>query len=330
MGIIAVDVCAGDVLEYPADVLALKYAQDLYGADRAVYQRLSTGRAKSKLSLPDEFGFRLFEAGASISAEQVLFVGVVELYKFDYDQIRIFGRRVLESLFAAKSEVEHLALTIHGPGYGLDELEALESELSGLEEAVATGSCPQSLERISIVEGDHQRAQRLREALKKLLPRGFIGLEVARSRGLTGARNLRPTKAAGKPSRTKPFIFVAMPFVDSMNDIFHYGIQGAVRAAGYICERADLTPFVGDVMARVKQRIERASLVIADLTGANPNVYLEVGFAWGCGRPTVLIAREAPPPEFDVKGQRCLIYNSIKDLEEVLSRELKALITPAT
>ena len=72
-----------------------------------------------------------------------------------------------------------------------------------------------------------------------------------------------------------------MPFKNDMDDTYHYGIQGAVRAAGFLCERADLSTFVGDVMHWVQNRIRTSSLVIADLTEANPNVYLEVGYAWG-------------------------------------------------
>ena len=110
-----------------------------------------------------------------------------------------------------------------------------------------------------------------------------------------------------------------------MDDVFHYGIQGAVNSAGLLCERADLSTFTGDVMDWVKRRISSATLVIADLSSANPNVYLEVGYAWGCRVPTVLLARDATDLKFDVKSQRCVLYKSIKSLEDALSRELQGL-----
>ncbi len=108
-----------------------------------------------------------------------------------------------------------------------------------------------------------------------------------------------------------------------MDDIFHYGIQGAVNAAGYLCERADLATFTGDLMDWVKRRIKSARLVIADLSSANPNVYLEIGYAWGCGIPTVLLISDSTDLTFDVRGQRCLVYKSIRALEESLAKELK-------
>ncbi len=125
----------------------------------------------------------------------------------------------------------------------------------------------------------------------------------------------------------KPHIFVAMPFGPEFDDPFHYGINQPVNAAGCLCERADLATFTGDVIAWVKERIASARLLVADLSTANPNVYLEVGYAWGKGVPTVLVARDTADLRFDVKGQRCLVYNnSIKKLEESLTRELKNLL----
>lgn len=118
-----------------------------------------------------------------------------------------------------------------------------------------------------------------------------------------------------------------MHFAPEFDDAFHYGIYQPVNAAGCLCERADLATFTGDVIAWVKERIDSARLLVADLSTANPNVYLEVGYAWGRGVPAVLVARDTAELRFDVKGQRCLVYNnSIRQLEESLAKELKSLL----
>ena len=117
-----------------------------------------------------------------------------------------------------------------------------------------------------------------------------------------------------------------MPFDHSWDDVFYYGIQGAVKAAGLLCERADTSAFTGDVLDWVKKRIATATFVVADLSSANPNVYLEIGYAWGCEIPTVLLAREGADLKFDVKGQRCLMYKSIRNLEELLHIEIRAIL----
>lgn len=73
--------------------------------------------------------------------------------------------------------------------------------------------------------------------------------------------------------------YAAMPFNKELQDVYVFGIQGPVNEAGYLCERMDMVSFTGDILARIKSRIETAALVIADLSGANANVYLEVGYA---------------------------------------------------
>src|ERR1051326_3548309 len=97
-----------------------------------------------------------------------------------------------------------------------------------------------------------------------------------------------------------------MPFSDDLLDHYEYGIESAAKAMGFLCERADQAHFTGDILQRVKDTIMRSRVVIADLSFANPNVYLEVGYAWGCGKPTILLARDGEELKFDVRGQRCL------------------------
>ena len=316
---------AGDALEFHADVLALKYAQAVYGVDAAVAALLSLQYFDLDSLLPKIGGFRLLASQGFINCTNVLFVGVKSLHQFGYREIREFGRKVLVTLAGAAPYIEHLALTIHGPGYGLDESEAFDSELAGLLDAIKNGDFPQRLKRITIIERNVARAKRLRKSLSQLLPSGLLQVdEAGEIRGLKDKTNER-LESVGYSSEGKQHVFVAMPFAEEMDDIFHYGIQNAVNAAGYLCERADLSTFTGDVMDWVKNRIASSSLVIADLSSANPNVYLEVGFAWGCGTPTVLLCRDIADLKFDVKSQRCLIYKRIKDLEESLRKELEGL-----
>jgi hypothetical protein len=110
-----------------------------------------------------------------------------------------------------------------------------------------------------------------------------------------------------------------------MDDIFHYGIRNAVNNAGFLCEWIDEVVFTGDILNLIKRRIGQARLVIADLTTANRNVYLDVGYVWGLGIPTVLIVQDARELKFDVKGQKCMIYSRIREPEEKLSKELPGL-----
>lgn len=312
-----------DVLRHGADVVVLKHAHGLYGADNAVHAQLLASGIRPRL--PKDGAHELVDSARAIAAGRVLFVGVGRLADFGYGEIREFGRRAIAILASAGIRVRSVALTIHGPGYGLDENESFESELAGVIDAISRDECPRDLETIAFVERDRNRARRLAALLGQLLPTGRLERSGGGPLAHLGGDARQALSSAGAGSAAKPRVFVAMPFADEMADVFHYGIQGAVNAAGYLAERADLATFTGDVMDWVRARIASAELVVADLSSANPNVYLEVGYAWGKGIPTVLLAKGGDALKFDVRGQRCLVYTSIQDLEKKLTAELRGL-----
>jgi hypothetical protein len=322
--VVSIRVEVEDALAFRADILALKYAQFHYGVDAAAYQALS--RVRRNLRMPVIGRTVTVDGPPVLGATRVLFIGVPPIQDFSYADIRDFGRLVLETAAAEQPDAEHVALTLHGPGFGLDETEAFESELAGVIEAIGARNYPRPLTTVTFVERDARRAKRLDMVLKRLLPTGQIHTDGRTTIGSLAAATQTTLRSVGYASSAKPRVFVAMPFAPEMDDTFHYGIQGATNAAGLLCERADLSSFTGDVMEWVKSRIASARLVVADLSTANPNVYLEVGYAWGKGIPTVLLAKDSIDLKFDVKTQRCIVYKSIKQLEESLARELKALV----
>src|SRR5262249_49163192 len=245
------------------------------------------------------------------------------LWHFRYAQIREFASRVLEALEESAPQTRHVAATIHGVNYGLDEMESFSAELAGVLDAQARGGRPPGLGRVTFVEVNPQRAARLTTALHHLLPDGLAASRVTVS--APPPANGRAMPSVGRESEAKPHVFVAMPFSDEFDDIYYYAVEPVVKAAGYLCERADTRCFSGDILDWIKARVRSAALVIADLTTANPNVYLEVGYAWGHARPTILLTRDLADLKFDVRGQRCVVYKRIRDLEESLKRELNEM-----
>lgn len=321
----------GDALRVQADVLALKYANALYGADRAAVHAIEDAGFAIRDRLPKPAGYCLAPVRGVLAANQVLFVGVGPLRQFGYKEIRAFSRKVLEALAGESPNTQHIVMTIHGPGYGLDEAEAFASEVAGLFDAIVSRDFPSALRKVTIAEANAGRAERLARLFDQLSPNNSGLFEANSTHRVRDSETPNRLSSVGYDSDSKPHVFVAMPFVENMDDVFHYGIQGAVNAAGFLCERADLSSFTGDVVEWVKSRVASASLVIADLSDANPNVYLEVGYAWGCGKPTVLLVKDAEHLRFDVRGQRCLVYKKIKDLETALRTELanlKGLVMP--
>jgi hypothetical protein len=121
-----------------------------------------------------------------------------------------------------------------------------------------------------------------------------------------------------------------MSFKKEFCDLWTYGIERAIKLSdelnyGFLCERVDTSHFTGDIMDYVRDKLQSATVVVAELTGSNPNVYLEVGYAWGIEKPTVLLARHDEELMFDIRGHRCLKWKSIQDCEKLLVEELKSL-----
>ena len=313
-----------DITDFACDVVVLKYAQAFFGADKAVASRIVDDYEQSIAPRVGEHV--LLPSKGKIAAGQALFIGVPSLYQFDYGGIRKFAGQAMQILAEEMPSAKHVAMTMHGINYGLDETECFLAQIAGLLDAFRSRSVSPFLQQVTIVERNQSRALRLQQVLKEHLPaESATESTTMYYRGEKSARPPSRIDAAGSQSNAKSHVFIAMPFCDDMEDTFVFGIQGPVNKAGYLCERVDFTTFTGDVVARIKSRIETASLVIADLTGANPNVYLEVGYAWGKGRPTLLIAKTGDELKFDVQGQRCLIYKSIRDLATKLETDLAAL-----
>lgn len=330
MSALELSIEAGDVTEVAADALVLKHAQSFYGADEAVATRLVKAGLRYEALECHPGEHRLVETRGGVPAKVALFLGTVPLSSFGYHEIRLFAGRALQAL-SERSDVKTLACTVHGTNVGLDEGEAVLALVGGFIDAFQAGRGPKSLERVVVVERNQARVKRLRFAVEAGLGgasgvtqlQGTWGFRVGRTDGFVQAT---PVHSAGAHSEEKPHAFVAMPFAPKFDDIYHYGIQEPVNAAGLLCERVDHAVFDGLIVQRVRDRIESAKLVIADLTEANANVYLEVGYAWGRGRPTILLVSDLKHLRFDVAGYRCLEYrDSIRTLEQLLMRELEKM-----
>ena len=325
---IQISVVQGDAMEHPADVLVVKHAQIMYGLDRAVADRYSNrgGDLNRFILASGEIDF--FPALDSVRAPHILAVGVKPHYELDYSDIRAFGKAMVKALSELAPETIHFVTTVHGlhgSVYSLDEAEAVTAQIAGYIDAIVARSAPRQLKKITIIEFVEARATRIAKRVQEMFPEGLISGSAMHKSGYRIA-SVGDTHILSEHVQRKPSVFVAMPFHPDFEDIFEFGILSAVHHLNYICERADKDIFTGDVLEWVKQRIRCADLVIADLTGANPNVYLEVGFAWGANIATLLVTRDTKKLEFDTQGQRCIEYTRIRQLNDMLLNEIPKLV----
>jgi hypothetical protein len=131
--------------------------------------------------------------------------------------------------------------------------------------------------------------------------------------------------------KRSPRIFAAMPFAPAFDDVYYVAIVSAAQQSGATAERVDAEDFTGDIVSEIRLRIESADLVVADLTGASPNVLYEVGLAHGLAKPTIHVSaddlRQLP---FDVRNWNTIKYEQGQThrLAEVLGRRVKAILAP--
>jgi hypothetical protein len=101
--------------------------------------------------------------------------------------------------------------------------------------------------------------------------------------------------------------FVLMPFSASFDAVWDM-IQEPLVEAGYQVARSDTDPSHGNIMREVLQSISKADLVIADLTGLNPNVFYELALSHALHVPTILITQSLNETPFDLRPYKVESY----------------------
>ena len=130
----------------------------------------------------------------------------------------------------------------------------------------------------------------------------------------------------GPASETvKPNCFVIMPFAPEFDDVYKI-IREMVEAHSFECIRAEERYLIGTIMDDVNDQIEKADLIVADLTGRNPNVFYEVGYAAALRKSVIQIAQSASDLPFDVRHLRTFSYSTRMLGDRKLAHDLSEAI----
>jgi nucleoside 2-deoxyribosyltransferase len=122
---------------------------------------------------------------------------------------------------------------------------------------------------------------------------------------------------------TKIFVFVLMPFDKAFEDIYRLGIKETATKLDMLAERVDEQIFQEGILERIYRQIELADFIVADMSGQNPNVFYEVGYAHARGKLCILMTKSASDIPFDLKHHRHIVYgSSIAGLRQSLAEEL--------
>jgi hypothetical protein len=120
--------------------------------------------------------------------------------------------------------------------------------------------------------------------------------------------------------------FVLMPFADRFRDVYEIGLKPTLEHFGFSCVRADEILHSREIICRsVCQPIQEANLVIAELTGQNPNVYYELGLCHGFEKDIVMLVQNIEDVPFDLRAMNIITYSRVAELIEKLRAHLVAL-----
>jgi hypothetical protein len=89
---------------------------------------------------------------------------------------------------------------------------------------------------------------------------------------------------------------------------------------------ADNVYAVGDVMSQIWDGINKAGVIVADLTGRNENVFYEVGICHALGKRVILLAQNINDVPFDLRSLRVIIYKYTPGGARELEKRLIATV----
>jgi hypothetical protein len=126
-----------------------------------------------------------------------------------------------------------------------------------------------------------------------------------------------------------------MPFADPLGGYYTTVYQPAIDKAKLKPSRADAEIYgTGKIIDQIWSGINGARILVAELTGRNPNVLYEHGIAHALRKPVVLVSSNEDDVPFDVRHLRVIYYDmrdpfwGTKLIDKVAENILSALRNP--
>lgn len=114
------------------------------------------------------------------------------------------------------------------------------------------------------------------------------------------------------------------------DQVLRHIIKPAADGAGYKAIRSDEIAETGAITAQVIEHLIDDPLVIADLTGWNPNVFYELAVRHAFKKPVILIIQQDQSIPFDVSTERTIFFDhrdldSAKSCRDEIIRQIQSI-----
>lgn len=134
-------------------------------------------------------------------------------------------------------------------------------------------------------------------------------------------------KKRGQAGTSGDTCFTIMPFATWFDYYYETIYVPAIKSTGLTPRRADdlyrPSAIVHDIWALTQQ----AKVVLADLSGKNPNVFYELGLAHALAKPAILVTDSMEDVPFDLRSLRVIVYDKNEpNWGEVLQRKISSAI----
>jgi hypothetical protein len=117
-------------------------------------------------------------------------------------------------------------------------------------------------------------------------------------------------------------VFVLMPFDDQPQAIYYNVLKPVIESLSYSVSKADEDLRIGTVIEQIRESIKNAVLVVADVSGKNPNVFYELGYAHGIEKNVLIITNNKNDVPFDISHVRYFDYSYDPNFENLRNKFL--------
>ena len=137
------------------------------------------------------------------------------------------------------------------------------------------------------------------------------------------------------PSSDLKTAFVISPFGEPNDTYFALILKPALEECGLYAVRGDSLYRPTTIIDDIWQGIRDSTVLVAELTGRNPNVFYELGLAHAISKPVILLAQTIEDVPFDLRAIRVLVYDKDhpdwgRRLQSDLTRALKEVLHSPT
>ena len=119
-------------------------------------------------------------------------------------------------------------------------------------------------------------------------------------------------------------VFTIMSFEKKFRDVYET-YKEVCKEFGFETERTDESVSLERIVPRVERGIRGSAFVIADVSEQSPNVFYELGFARGLGKPLIMTVRKGNKLPFDVADIPAIEWKILEDLREGLRKRLQQM-----